>query len=264
MLLEPQRTAGASPADARHPRGGRRRRRGRVGGRGRALPPREVRPRAARVDARGRAEVLAEVEQHVNHADPHLSRRRQRAGVIAVAHDLPLATERAVDRERQPDGQPVHAPAGAAGLVALDDEVAVVLLDREVDHPEPVDRRASDGAPERPEHARRAERRQPGRRADGDLYRVPGIDLGSPIVGHRRTAARLPPGALASAAPGSSPSEGQPQLPSSRRLDSAHVPLSASAAAGCVVNGRTSVGSGGLRGGRPDERRAVGRVFAAR
>jgi hypothetical protein len=94
--------------------------------------------------------VLAEVEQHVNHADPHLSRRRQRAGVIAVAHDLPFATERAVDRERQPDGQPVHAPAGAAGLVALDDEVAVVLLDREVDHPEPVDRRASDGAPERP------------------------------------------------------------------------------------------------------------------
>ena len=62
VLLDPQRPARASPADARHPRDRRRRRRGRVGDRGRALPPRKVRPRAARVDARGRAEVLSEVE----------------------------------------------------------------------------------------------------------------------------------------------------------------------------------------------------------
>ena len=88
-----------------------------------------------------------------------LSRRRQRPRVVAVANHLPFAPERAIDRERQPDGEPVHAPAGAAGLVALDDEVAVVLLDREMDHPEPVEGRARDGAAERPEHAGRAEGR---------------------------------------------------------------------------------------------------------
>jgi hypothetical protein len=142
--------------------------------------------------------VLAEVEQHVNHADPHLARRGQRAGVIAVADDLPFAPERAVDRERQPDGQPVHAAAGAAGLVALDDEVAVVLLDREVDHPKPVDRRARDGRAERPEHARRAERRQP---RVARMVTWTGIEDRPSARGvrHRRTAARLAPGALASA-----------------------------------------------------------------
>src|SRR4029077_11128495 len=102
-------------------------------------PALKVWPRAARVDERGRPEVLAAVEQHVNHADPRRAPRCQLPLVIAIADDLTFAAERAVDGERQPDGQPVHAPAGAARLVALDDEVAVVLLDREVHHPEPVD-----------------------------------------------------------------------------------------------------------------------------
>src|ERR1051325_4539575 len=98
MLLDAQWTARTLPAEARHPRDRERRRRWRVGDRGSALPPRKVRSRAARVDARRRPEVLAEVQQHVNHADPHLARRGQRARVIAVADYLALAPERAVDR----------------------------------------------------------------------------------------------------------------------------------------------------------------------
>ena len=83
-----------------------------------------------------------------------LPRRRQRSGMIAVADDLPSAAEGAVDRERQPDGEPVHAAAGAPRLIPLDDEVPVVLLDRKVDYPKAIDRRPRDGAPERAEHAR--------------------------------------------------------------------------------------------------------------
>jgi hypothetical protein len=113
-----------------------------------------MRTRAARIDARGRAEVLAEVQQHVDHARPHLPRRRQRAGVIPVADDFASAAEGAVDRERQPDGQPMHAAARAARLIPLDDEVPVVLLDRKMDHAKAIDRRPRDGAPERPEHPR--------------------------------------------------------------------------------------------------------------
>ena len=74
--------------------------------------------------------------------------------MIPVADDLPSAAEGAVDRERQPDGEPVHAAARAARLIPLDDEVPVVLLDRKMDHPKAIDRRPRDGAPERAEHPR--------------------------------------------------------------------------------------------------------------
>jgi hypothetical protein len=77
--------------------------------------------------------------------------------VVAIADDLPLAAEDAIDGQRQSDGEPVHAATGAACLIPLDDEVPVVLLDGEVDHPESIDRRPPDGASERPEHAGRPE-----------------------------------------------------------------------------------------------------------
>ena len=142
-----------------------------------------------------------------------LPRRREWSGVIAIADDLPLAAEDTVDRERESDREPVHAPAGATGLVPLDDEVPVVLLDREVDHPEAIDRRPRDGAPERFEYARGAKRGQPCRCSDGDLHGVARVNLGSGDVRHGRPAARLSACPLASASPGSRSRERQPQLP---------------------------------------------------
>src|SRR6185503_1456611 len=116
--------------DGRHPR--RRRRRGSwdwCGRRG-AAPSAKMRTRASRIDARGRAEVFSKVEQHVDHAGPHLPGRLERPNVIAVADDLPLASKHAVDGERQSDREPMHAATSAAWLVSLDDEVAMVLLNR--------------------------------------------------------------------------------------------------------------------------------------
>jgi hypothetical protein len=101
--------------------------------------------------------MLPEVEQHIHHAPSHLPRRRERTDVVAITDDLPLAAEEAIDRERQPDGEPVHATTGAARLIPLDDEVPVVLLDGEVDDAESIDRRPPDGASERPEHPGRSE-----------------------------------------------------------------------------------------------------------
>jgi hypothetical protein len=74
--------------------------------------------------------------------------------MIPVTDDLPSAAEDTVDRERQPYGESVYAAAGAARLIALDDEVPVILLDRKVDHAKAIDRRACDGAPERTEYPR--------------------------------------------------------------------------------------------------------------
>jgi hypothetical protein len=48
--------------------------------------------------------------------------------VVAIADDSPFSAEDAIDGERQPDGEPMHAAAGAARLIPLDDEVPVVLL----------------------------------------------------------------------------------------------------------------------------------------
>jgi hypothetical protein len=76
--------------------------------------------------------------------------------VIAIADDLPLAAEDAVDGERQTDRESMNAAAGAARLVPFDDEVPVVLLDREVNDPDAIDRRPRDGAAERSEQPRRA------------------------------------------------------------------------------------------------------------
>jgi hypothetical protein len=115
--------------------------------------------RAPRINARGGAEVLPKVEQHVNHARPHLSWGRQWSSVVPIADDLPLASQDAVDGERQSNRETVHATAGTARLIPLDDEVSVVLLDREVNHPEAIDRRTRDGASECSEYAGRAKRR---------------------------------------------------------------------------------------------------------
>ncbi len=146
MLFDAQRPPGELPTVRCHPtrRGNRD---SRLGGEGlRSVPSREMWTRASWVDPRGCTEVLSEVEQHVDHARPHLPRRRQRTHVVTVADHLPLAAEDAVDGERQSDREPVHAASGTARLIALDDEVPVVLLDRKMDHAESIDRRPRDRA----------------------------------------------------------------------------------------------------------------------
>jgi hypothetical protein len=193
----------AAPAGARHP--GDRQGSGRLDlcGLRLAPPAGKVWPRAPWVDARGRPQVLPEVEQHVDHARSSFPRRSERAGVIAVAHHLPLATEHAVHGEGQPDGEPVHAAAGPARIVSLDDEVTVVLLDREMDHPKAIRRRPGDGTPERPEHAGRAKRRQARRGPNGDLHRIARVDLGPRDMRHRRAAPRFATRAFAGPTPSS-------------------------------------------------------------
>jgi hypothetical protein len=237
VFVDPQQPACALPADTRHPGawvdGGR----CDIGRCRAGLPPREMLPRAPGIDARRGAEVLPEVEQHVDHAHPHVARRGQLAGVVPIADDLPLATEDAVDGQRQPDGQPVHAAPGPARLIPLDDEMGVVLLNREVNHPEAIDGRPRDGVAERSKDTWRAKRGQSGRGSDRDLHRESWVNLGSSDVRHRRSlcgaAARFSAGPLASTAPCSGGRDRQSHLTSPSRLDSAHVSFSARLAAGC-------------------------------
>ena len=234
MFVRAEWSAAAQPSEARHPGHGRNRCRPANVGRRRSVPAPEVRPRAPGVDARRRAQVLSEVEQHVDHADPHLPGRRERPRVIAIAYDGSLAAEAPVHGERQSDRQAVNAAAHTSRIVTFDDEVAVVLLDGEMNDPKPVERCAGDGPLDGREHPRRAERRKSCRRSHRDLDRMPWVDLRTELVWHRRPAARLPTCALADATPGLRAREPELHVPPPRRLDSAHVWFSTRTGAGCV------------------------------
>jgi hypothetical protein len=256
MFFDPQPTTRELPTDGSHPRGGGNRGHRADRDRRSRVPPRKVRSRAAWVNARWCAEMLSKVEQHVDHARPHLPRRRQRANVIAIADDLPLAAQHAVDRERHSNGESVHAATGAARLIALDDEVPVVLLNRKVDHTESIERRSSDGASERAEHPRGSKRRKPGRGSDRDLQRVSRLDLCSRGVRHRRSASRLSPRPLSRTTPFPCHLERQLDLPPSCRFDSAHVPL---VGADCVgLRGSDALDSADVPSGSPAGRHARG------
>jgi len=88
MFFELQRTAGALPTDGRHPRRGRHRGcRAARAGRG-SVPPGEMWTRAPGVDDGRRAEMLPEVEQHVDHARSHLGATRNMGDVLDKAHGL--------------------------------------------------------------------------------------------------------------------------------------------------------------------------------
>jgi hypothetical protein len=104
--------------------------------------------------------------------------------MVPVADDLSLAAERAVHRQRQSDGEPVDAAARTACLVSLDDEVPVVLLDRKMDHPKAIEGRSGDGAADRSENLRRAQRREPSRCSNGHLHGIARVDPGPRDVRH--------------------------------------------------------------------------------
>ena len=76
--------------------------------------PLEPRARAARIDARRRAQVLPEVQEDVDEPAPCLRRRAQRTSVIATAPDAPPPPDRAVDGLRAAGGHPCTRARGRA------------------------------------------------------------------------------------------------------------------------------------------------------
>src|SRR5450432_3593691 len=124
------------PADDREPRprrhdrdGVRRRRHG-------SAPTAEPRTRAARVDARRRAEVLPEVQQDVDEPAACLGGRAERVGMKTAAPGATSPRDGPVDGLGAASGEPLYPSNEREGRVSLDDEVDVIALDREVDDTE--------------------------------------------------------------------------------------------------------------------------------
>jgi hypothetical protein len=147
--------------------------------------------------------VLARVPEHVAESVPHLARRREHALVEAIGEHLALPRHHAIDRPRDPDREPLHAPRQRLLARRLGDQVNVVALHRDVDEAgaEPILR-----APQRThqtiERTPRAEAPHVGCDLERHQHRLAAGERGSRHVRHTGARSdRLPPrsGPLASA-----------------------------------------------------------------
>src|SRR5262249_41618213 len=100
--------------------------------------PREAvkgRRRRARIGERALAEdarVLLDVEKNVAKEIASLGRRADVATVVAICPETPFALEQLVDRARDADLDARDAARDSALVVRLDDQVHVIVLNREV------------------------------------------------------------------------------------------------------------------------------------
>jgi hypothetical protein len=82
--------------------------------------------------------VLAKVEEDIDEPAPSLGGRAERVSVIATVPDVPPPTDGTIDRLGATGGQALQASDEGDRVVALDDEVNVIGLHREVDDAERV------------------------------------------------------------------------------------------------------------------------------
>jgi hypothetical protein len=166
--------------------------------RDRVLPPVEPRRRAHWIDARAGTQVLAEIEQHIPQPSASLAGRLQRSRVIPLRPHSASPSERAVDRLRASNCQALHPANQSNVVVRFDDEVHVVGLHREVNHPEEFLRRPR----QRPPHGRK----RPLAPQRGNLSVRPQCDMhGMPSLVHRPSPMRRPRPRPNGSSPGTSP-----------------------------------------------------------
>ncbi len=173
-----------------------------AGPRARAHPPLEPWAGAARIDRGRGAEVLPEVEQHVDHSDPHLARGGEPARVVPIRPDGARAACGAVDGPRAADGQPLKAAPERQGDVRFDEQVHVIGLDREVNHPKRAAARRRERGAQLGKHRGGPERRDVFVAAERDVDGVSHVVLGpSSVRDTGATAGGLAAGAATTAAP---------------------------------------------------------------
>jgi hypothetical protein len=72
--------------------------------------------------------------------------------MVAVTPNISFAPAHPVDRTRKTNRQPGHSPGEGERVVRLDDEMDVILLDREVNHTKPRTRSLGERAPNPKKH----------------------------------------------------------------------------------------------------------------
>jgi hypothetical protein len=94
--------------------------------------------------------VLSNILQDVDERIPDFARSRKCTRVVTVCPDLSAAAERAIDRLRNANGEPLKTAAQCSRTVRLDEQMDVIPLHTEVNEAESSpgnsDERCTDGA----------------------------------------------------------------------------------------------------------------------
>ena len=103
------------------------------------MPPAiEPRSRAARVDRRRRAQMLAEIQQNVDESVPYLARRGEGACVVPITPNGAAALPSAIERTGGATVQRIQASAKSVAGISFNDEMDVIGLDGEMHDTEGV------------------------------------------------------------------------------------------------------------------------------
>jgi hypothetical protein len=120
-----------------------------------------------RVQSTRTRHVLHPILQDVRQGPAHLRRRPKRPGVVATCPYRATVTQNPVHSLRHPHRQPL-APAGERlGVGRLDDEVHVIGLNAELEHPERLAGRRRKRAPHRLRNPIGSQRRKTGNGTHG-------------------------------------------------------------------------------------------------
>jgi hypothetical protein len=94
---------------------------------------------------------------------------------MAIGPDSSRQTQRAIDRLRHPDREPLDSASKCDGIVRFDEHVHVIQLDAEVQHTETAAGRMREGATDRAEDVGTPQRRQTGARPQRHVRRATAI-----------------------------------------------------------------------------------------
>jgi hypothetical protein len=139
--------------------------------------------------------------QHVPDRVERLARAGERTDVVTVAVDAATPLHEPVERTGEPDAEALHAPRERAVVACLGDQVKVVPLHGEVNHPQlPEAALERERAPHAREAALAPQVPHVSREADGDVDRLPSaVEPGAPHVWLPLGTARTPRAEAASA-----------------------------------------------------------------
>lgn len=180
------RAAGASPADGGEPGAGRGHGAGLCDEREGTSPSVEPCSRATGIDCRRGAQMLSEIEEHVDQPAAYFTWGSKCVGVVTVAPDRALASRASIDGPRASNRQPLHPPRQRALSLGFDDQMQMVGLHREMNEAKRSPATFPEPALQLPKNHLRAKRGNPPDCPQRDVHRMSFIVLRPAIM--RRSA----------------------------------------------------------------------------
>jgi len=169
----------------------------------RHTPAREPRCGRSWVETAHARQVLSPVLEYVHERMPNLARRIQRTRMIPIGPNSPVAVERAVDALRDANRQSLDAATQTGVSIRFDEQMDVIVLNAEVEHPESICGRSSESGVDGAEDVLPPKRREIAACAERCVCRAATVVHCAAAVGNAPPAGRrLASGAITPPAPG--------------------------------------------------------------